>query len=235
MGAVVATLLLIGCANIASLLVSRARDRRREFAVRTALGASRPRLVRQVVTECIVLCLLGALAGMAFASWGMGLIVEMVSDGVTLWNTPALDWRVVGFSIVLSVATGLLFGLVPALTSSRSQPQEAMRGGTSSVSRAGRRMRTALTFVQIALALVLLVCASLLVSSLTRALHIDPGFRAEDVITFRVTPSRATYVDAPAVVGYYEALLDRLRTLPGVTAIGAVSGLPLAGNSWFAA
>jgi putative ABC transport system permease protein len=232
MGAVVATLLLIGCSNIASLLVSRARDRRREFGVRTALGASRPRLVRQVVTECIVLWLAGALAGMVLASWGIGAIVQLLGDGQTLWNTPRLDWRVVAFSMVLSATTGLLFGLLPAFTFSRWHPQDVMRGsGTSTISRTGRRMRTSLTFVQIALALVLLVCASLLVSSLTRVLRIDPGFRAHDVVTFRVTPPRATYADATAVAGYYESLLGRLRALPGVSAIGAVSGLPLAGNS----
>jgi putative ABC transport system permease protein len=231
LGAVVATLLVIGCANIASLLTSRARERRREFAVRTALGASRPRLIRQVITECVVLGLLGAAAGVAIASWGMGAIVRLIGTGSALWNTPQLDWRVIGFAMVLSVATGLLFGLLPALTSSRGHPQEAMRGGAASVTRAGRRLRTSLTFVQIALALVLLVCASLLVSSLTRVLQVDPGFRAEDVVTFRVTPSRATYADAPALVVYFESLIERLRTLPGVSGIGAVSGLPLARNS----
>jgi putative ABC transport system permease protein len=231
MAGVVATLLLIGCANIASLLVARARDRRREFAVRTALGASRPRLARQVVTECVVLCLFGAVAGLAFASWGTGAIVRLIADDAGLWNRPALDWRVIGFSIVLAVATALLSGLLPALLSSRPQPQDAMRGGTSTSSRAGRRLRTTLTFAQISLALILLVCASLLVSSLTRVLHIDPGFSGADAITFRVAPSRATYADAPAIVSYYESLLDRLRTMPGVAGVGAVSGLPLAGNS----
>jgi predicted permease len=231
LGAVVATLLLIGCANIASLLLSRARDRRREFGVRTALGASRRRLVRQVVTECVVLCLCGALAGITLAWWGTRAIVGLVSDEITLWNTPSVDWRVIGFAIGLSVTTGVLFGWLPAMTSSRWRPQDAMRGGAGSVTRSGRRTRAALTFVQIALALVLLVCASLLISSLTRVLHVDPGFRAQDVITFRVTPSRATYADAPAIVAYYESLLERLRTLPGLAGIGAVSGLPLAGNS----
>ena len=230
MGAVVVTLLLIGCANIASLLVSRARDQRREFGVRTALGASRVRLVRQVVTECTVLGLVGGVAGIAIAAWGAGAIVGLMED-VALWNTPSIDWRVGGFAMVLALTTGLLFGLVPALTSSRWRPQDAMRGGTASVSRSGRRARAALTFVQIALALVLLVCASLLVSSLTRVLHVDPGFRAEDVVTFRVTPSRATYVDAPAIVSYYEALIERLRTIPGVAGIGASSSLPLVGSS----
>ena len=199
--------------------------------MRTALGASRRRLVRQVVTECVVLCLCGALAGITLAWWGARAIVGLVSDEITLWNTPSVDWRVIGFAIGLSVTTGVLFGWLPAMTSSRWRPQDAMRGGAGSVTRSGRRTRAALTFVQIALALVLLVCASLLISSLTRVLHVDPGFRAQDVITFRVTPSRATYADAPAIVAYYESLLERLRTLPGLAGIGAVSGLPLAGNS----
>jgi putative ABC transport system permease protein len=106
-----------------------------------------------------------------------------------------------------------------------------LRGATASVSPSGRRTRAALTFVQIALALVLLVCASLLVSSLTRVLRVDPGFRAEDVITFRVAPPRATYADAAAIVGYYDALVERLRAVPGVAGIGASSTLPLVGSS----
>ena len=216
LGAVVTTLLLIGCANIASLLVSRARDRRREFGVRTALGASRRRLVRQVVTECVVLCLCGALAGITLAWWGARAIVGLVSDEITLWNTPSVDWRVIGFAIGLSVTTGVLFGWLPAMTSSRWRPQDAMRGGAGSVTRSGRRTRAALTFVQIALALVLLVCASLLISSLTRVLHVDPGFpRAGRHHVPRHAVTR-DLCGCAGVVAYYESLLERLRTLPGL-------------------
>lgn len=232
MNAVVSVLLVITCANLASLLLARASDRRREFAVRAALGAGRGRLIRQVLTETVVLSAAGGIAGLALAVWFLQGLTAIVSRTVTLWTTPHLDWRVLLFSTALSIVTGLAFGILPAVLMTRRQPQTALRGGvTTTQSRGGRHLRTSLSFVQMALAAALLVCAGLLLSSFYRVMQVDPGFDVRNVLAFRVTPPRSTYAAAPALLEYQTTLIDRLRHQPAVAAVGGVSGLPMAGGN----
>jgi putative ABC transport system permease protein len=226
--AVSLVLLLIACANVATLLLVRARERSREFAVRASLGASRARLVRQSLTESAVLAIAGAAAGLLLAYFTIPGLFALLPDDTPLWTTPQVDPRVVAFAIAVAIVTAGVFGLLPALALSRSQPAGALRdGGTSTDSRSRRRARTSLTFAQVALASALLLGAGLLLSSLARVLQVDPGFSADGVVTFRVTPPRATYADAPSLSAYYDSLLNELRALPQVAAAGAVSGLPL--------
>lgn len=231
-GAVVAVLLLIACANVANLLLARASERQREFAVRRALGAERARLLRQVLTESLLLAGAGALAGLGVAWAVTKALVAVLAAETTLWLTPGLDARMLGFATGVAVATAVIFGVLPALVMSRVEPQVAMRQGVaSSASPARRRLGTALTFAQMTLACLLLIAAGLLLNSLQHALRVDPGFDGEGVITFRVTPARSAYADATSLERFYDTLLTELRRLPQVAHAGAVSGLPLAGNS----
>ncbi|HUF48671.1 MAG TPA: ABC transporter permease [Vicinamibacterales bacterium] len=230
-GSVAGVLLLIACTNVAGLLVARAADRRREFAVRTALGAPRRRLVRQLLTESVLLSLAGAAGGLVVASWTTGLIVSLLPDDVALWRQPALSVSVLAFATGVAVATGLLFGLAPAVSTTRGASQEQLRDGMTSTSVATRRLRHGLVFVQITLASVLLAGAGLLGTSLWQALRVDSGLDdLRSVLTFRVTPPRSTHTDAAALRLYFDSLLDRLEALPQVEAAGAISSLPMADN-----
>jgi len=229
-GSVAGVLLLIACTNVAGLLVARAADRRREFAVRTALGAPRRRLVRQLLTESVLLSLAGAAGGLVVASWTTGLIVRLLPGDVALWREPALSLSVLTFATGVAVATGLVFGLAPALSTTRVAAQEQLRDGITSTSIATRRLRHGLVFVQILLASVLLVGAGLLGTSLWRALRVDSGLDLHSVLTFQVTPPRSTHADAAALRAYYDTLLERLDALPQVEAAGAISSLPMADN-----
>lgn len=226
--AVAGVLLLIACTNVAGLMVARAADRRREFAVRAALGARRARLVRQLLTESVLISLAGAGLGLIVAIWTTGLIVTLVPEDVVPVREPTMSLTVLGFATLVAIATGILFGLAPALTAARPVTQDQLRDAAASTSIGARRLRHALVFVQLGLASVLLVGAGLLVVSLARALQIDPGFDPRSVLTFRVTPPRGTHADAAALANYFEALLTRLAAMPQVEAAGAVSSLPMA-------
>jgi putative ABC transport system permease protein len=227
-GAVASLLLAIACTNVAGLLVARAADRRREFAVRAALGAPRLRLIRQLITESVMVSLAGAALGLVVAVWTTGLIVTLVPEDVVPVREPTMSLAGLLFATVVAIATGIAFGLAPALTAARPVAQDQLRDGAVASSAATRRVRHALVFVQVALASVLLVGTGLLVVSLWRAVRIDPGLDPRSVLTFRVTPPRGTHVDAAALGSYFDALLARLGALPQVEAAGAVSSLPMA-------
>jgi putative ABC transport system permease protein len=227
-GAVAGLLLVIACTNVAGLLVARAVDRRREFAVRAALGAPRARLVRQLLTESVMVSVAGAAVGLVVAIWTTGLIVTLVPEDVVPVRDPSLSWTVLAFATLIAIATGVLFGLAPALSASRPVSQDQLRDGAVSTPAGARRLRHALVFVQVALASVLLVGSGLLVVSLWRALRVDPGLDPRSVLTFRVTPPHGTHADAPALTAYFDALLRRLSVLPQVDVAGAVSSLPMA-------
>jgi putative ABC transport system permease protein len=225
---VAALLLVIACTNVAGLLVARAADRRREFAVRAALGAPRARLIRQLLTESVMVSLTGAALGLVVAAWATGLIMTLVPEDVVAVREPSLSLQVLGFSTLVAITTGLLFGLAPALTAARPVSQDRLRDAAVATSVVTRRLRHALVFVQITLAAVLLVGSGLLAMSLWRAVRIDPGLDPRSVLTFRVTPPRGTHTDAAALHTYFDALLGRLAALPQVEAVGAVSSLPMA-------
>jgi putative ABC transport system permease protein len=234
----VSFVLLIACANVASLLLARATSRRREMAVRAALGAGRLRLVRQLLTESVCLALAGGLLGLTLASWAGDLLAYLAQRGSSPfvpYTAPeaafSLDARVLGFTFLLSVLTGVLFGLVPALQASRTDLSEALKEGGlrgTGLLRHGRA-RSVLVVAEVALSLTLLVGAGLLLKSFLRLVEVPPGFRPEHVLTMDASLPQSRY-DGAAVARFYRQLLERVSALPGVESAGAVTLLPLSGE-----
>jgi putative ABC transport system permease protein len=231
MAVAVGALLLLAAANTANLLSARAASMQRDFAVRAALGASRARLLRQVLTESALLGLTGSTLGLGLAYLGTSLVTAVIASGVTLWVTPAVDASALAFSVAMAMVVSIGFGVWPALAAARQRPQNALQERSTASPRGPRRTRAALAVVQVALASVLLVGTGLLLASLRTALLADPGFDPANTITFRVTPPRIAYADAPALADYFDSLLTRLRDLPGVVVGGAVSGIPLGSSN----
>ncbi len=229
--AAVGFVLLIGCANVASLLLSRAGQRRKEIAVRTALGASRARIARLFMVEALVLALAGGALGLIAASATLQTLVALAPGDLPRTAAVRLDVVVLLFTLGISLVTGLLFGAVPALRFARLDPEPVLRGATGgSAGRSSRRFAGSLVVFDVALALVLLSGALLLVASASRLLHVDPGFRPEGLLTLEVDVSGKAYEKDPAIRAFYDRVLGRVAALPGVTGVGAVSQLPLGGN-----
>jgi putative ABC transport system permease protein len=228
--AAVGLLLLIACINVASLLLARAASRTREVAVRAAIGATRARLVRQFLTESVLLSTAGTVAGMAIALGAVRLIATASPIRIPRIEEAAIDGRVLAFAVVLTVATAVAFGLLPAVFLARTGAQQALKeggrghGGSRGRSRAHRALVTA----EIALAVMLLVGAGLLLRSVRRLSAEDPGFRAADLMTSGVQLSGAAYARWPQVEQFHSLLVDTVRQQPGVAAAGASNFLPLA-------
>ena len=224
--------LLIACANVANLLLARATSRQRELAVRAALGAARGRIVRQLMAEGLVLAATGGAAGLLLAWWAINLLRVAVADRLPIQRLEAvqLDGWVLLFTIVASLASGMLFGIIPALSASGAALTDALKeGGRTGTGRRGKYARNALAVVEIALALVLLVGAGLLVRSFIRLLDVNPGFDTERIVTMNVSLPGARYPEPARMIQFYQRLLDRVDALPGVEASGANSFLPLIG------
>ncbi|HEX8144123.1 MAG TPA: ABC transporter permease [Pyrinomonadaceae bacterium] len=228
---VVGFVLLIACANIANLWLARASTRRREVAIRTALGAGRARLVRQFLTESVMLALLGGGAGLLLAMWGVELLSAASPRGIPRLDEADLDIRVLGFTLGVSLLTGLLFGLVPALQSSRVELSESIKENSRSATTGygWRRLRGLLVVSEVALALVLLIGAGLLLKSFGRLLAVDPGFNAENVLTMRMSLPPSRYTGPQERVNFYGQLLEGVKALPGVEAASITTALPLSG------
>lgn len=222
-------LLLIACANVANLLLARAATRRHEMAVRSALGATRRRLARQVLTESLLLSLVGGGFGLLLAFFGTDFLVALAPRSVPRLGEVAIDAKVLTFTLGLIVLTGLLFGLAPALRASRTGLVAALgEGGRKGGRGAIRgRVRNLLIVAQLGVTLTLLVGAGLAVRSFLRLSSVDPGFNPDNLLVLRVALDANTYKDDGQVTGYYQRLLSELRSLPGVQAAGAVTRLPM--------
>jgi putative ABC transport system permease protein len=221
--------LLIGCANVANLLLASGAARQKEMAIRTALGASRWRVMRQLFTESTILALTGGAVGVLIAVWGLAAITKLLPTDFPRLNEIHLDLRILGFTFAASVLTGILFGLVPALQISRTDVQESMRetGRGTSASRRQSRFRQALIVTEVALCVVLLAGAGLLFRSFLRLQSVNPGFVSEQVLTARLTPSGTNFAAVADYDRFYTAVLEKISAIPGVQDAGIINTLPL--------
>ncbi len=227
----VAFVLLIGCANVANLLLAKAAGRRREVAVRTALGASRLRLLRQLLTESLLLGLLGGGAGLLIAAWLIQVLIRFGPATVPRLSETSLDALVFSFTLALSVITAVLFGLAPALQSSKSDLNSDLKEGSRGAATFRRsRLRSSLVVAEVALSLVLLAGAGLLLRSFVKLLGVPVGFRPGHILTLSAALPESKYQKATQVQSFYRDLLDRVRTLPAVESASAGTGLPFVGQ-----
>ena len=225
--------LLIACANVANLLLARAAARESEMAVRTALGAGRGRLVRQLLTESVILSMCGAGFGLLLAIWGVEFLTGLQPEGIPRLDAVRVDAMVIAFTLVTAMLTGLVFGLVPAFHATRGLSHTLKESGRGSASsRTGSRVRGALVIAEMALAVMLLAGAGLLMRSFVRLQGVDPGFKPEQTLSFELTLPDARYKEDVKRVAFFDQLLPRLRALPGVQSAGAVMGLPLSGMNF---
>ena len=227
----VGLVLLVACANVANLLLVRGVSRQREMAIRVALGAGRARVVRQLLTESLLISAAAGLLGLGLADLGVQALVAFGPASIPRLHEIAVDWPAAAFTAGLAVLTGILFSVTPALHTVPRNLQQSLRvtiGAAPSARR--RRLSHALVVAEVALSLVLLIGAGLLARSFIRLLQVDPGFRTENVLTFNVAAQPPRYVRPEQQVALFERLLPRLSALPGVQAAGAISGLPLTGG-----
>ncbi|HEU4836105.1 MAG TPA: ABC transporter permease [Pyrinomonadaceae bacterium] len=235
--AAVGFVLLIACANVASLLLTRSLSRQKEVAIRSALGASRWRVIRQLLTESLLLSVAGGLAGLLIAYWGVPALVSVLPQSqlsaMPFLTALRIDTGILAFSMALSLLTGLVFGLAPALQSSRLDLNEALKeGGRQTSAGAGHRLRSAMVVTEIALAVVLLVGAGLMMKSLLRLLQTNIGFQTDNLLTMTVILPPAKYTDPNQQINFNDQLRQRVQTLPGVAAAGTVNILPVnSGNT----
>lgn len=221
--------LLIGCANVANLLLASGAARQKEMAIRAALGASRRRVIRQLFTESTILALAGGLVGLLIAFWGLAAITKLLPADFPRLNEIHIDLRVLGFTFAASMLTGVLFGLAPAFQFSRPEVQEAIReaGRGASGSRRQSRFRQALIVVEVALSVVLLAGAGLLFRSFLRLQSVNTGFVSQQVLTAKLTPSGTNYVDDADYAKFYTAVIEKISAIPGVEDAGVINTLPL--------
>jgi putative ABC transport system permease protein len=226
----VAFVLLIACANVANLLLARASSRRKEIAVRAGLGASRWRIARQLLTESVLLSLAGGTLGVLVAWWGTKALVALSPPALIDLKLVSVSLPVLGFTLGLSVITGIVFGLVPALEATRFDLQGSLKEGGKNVggTAGSHHLRNLFVVTQVALALVLLVGAGLLVKSLNRLQAVDPGFNAKNLLSVRVS-LLGKYDSDQKIIGFFKQAIDQMKTIPGVEAVGAINTPPFTG------
>jgi len=224
----VGCVLLIGCANVANLLLARAAGRQKEVAIRTALGASRGRIVRQMLTESVLLSTIGGALGLIFSFWFVELLISISPPDSPRFSEANLDYRVLVFTLVISVVTGIIFGLAPALQASMLDVSGSLKeGGRSGEGYRRTNARSLLLIGEVAISLILLVGAGLLIKSFIRLQEVKPGFNPERVLIASLSLPGAKYKEDQQRVDFYRALIERLRGLPGVQAAAAGANLPL--------
>jgi putative ABC transport system permease protein len=230
----VGLVVLLACANIAGLLLVRADARRREMAIRQALGATRLRLARQMLTESTLLALGGGVAGSLFAHWSLPLLLKLGPPALPRLGASRIDLRVLGFSLAVTSLAGLLFGLAPAWRAARARENERLNEGVRRPGRSSRSGRSAaggaLIVAEVAIALALTIGAGLLLNSFARVLKVDPGFSADHVLASTIALPSAQYPTPKSKVDFFRRVLERIEAMPGVEAAGATDGLPLSGH-----
>ncbi|HKP11444.1 MAG TPA: ABC transporter permease, partial [Blastocatellia bacterium] len=227
LGAVV-FVLLIACANVANLMLVRATSRQKEIAIRTALGASRLRIIRQLLTESLLLALAGGGFGLLLALWGVDLLTRLLPKDFPRLESINLDFKVLGFTLLVSVVTGVIFGFAPAWQVSRIDVQESLKDNARGSTGARNRLRSLFVVAEVALSLVLLVGAGLLLRSFLELQSVKTGFDAQQVLTLRLSPSGTNFREDAQYVAYYQQVEERLRAVPGVQEVGIINTLPLA-------
>jgi len=231
----VGLVLLIACANVANLLLARAAVRQKEIAVRVALGARRSRLIRQFLTESVSLSLLGGLVGLVISYVGLIVLKAFIPENISQARAISIDYKVLGFTLLVSVATGLIFGLAPALQSIRFNQAETLKEGgrDAATGGSGKRLRSLLVMAEVAISLVLLIGAGLLINSFLRLRNVDPGFRAENLLTMKIVLPEPKYEKKVQRSAFYTDVIQRVQSLPGVRSAAVTTNLPLyrQGNS----
>ncbi|MDT7603652.1 MAG: hypothetical protein QOF61_1649 [Acidobacteriota bacterium] len=231
--------LLLACANVANLLLVRGAARQKEIAIRMAMGASRARLVRQLLTESVVLALAGGALGVLLAVWGVALTASSIPQSLARyipgWENVAVNRRALFFTLAISVLTGIIFGLAPALQAIRTSFNEALKeGGRTSAAHARSRLRSLLVVSEITLSLVLLVGAGLMIKSFIGLTRVEPGFNPSNVVVMDLTLAGEKYEKTQPRVDFYQQLLGKIESLPGVERVGAVNILPLSRSNTYA-
>jgi putative ABC transport system permease protein len=225
----VAFVLLIACVNVANLLLTRASAREKELSIRAAMGAGRARIVRQLLTESVVYAVLGGALGLFIAYWGVFALHALVPDNIPRMDEVQVDPLVLGFTLGISLLTGFLFGLAPGWQVGHANLQATLKetGQSTSAARGTRRLRGLLVISEMALAVLLLVGAGLLIRSFQHLLEVNPGFEPQHLLSMKLSPPAKAYPDGTPLQTFYQQVLERVKTIPGVQAAGAVSELPL--------
>jgi len=227
----VALVLLIACTNVANLLLSRAATREKEFAIRAAMGAGSHRILRQLLTESVLLASFGALLGLIFAAKGLTLLKLLLPADTPRLLDVQLDWRVLLFTVVVALFTGLAFGLAPALQSSRFALTESLKsGGRGAAISVSQRLRSGLVIAEVAFAVLLVISAGLMIRSFWALSHVNPGFRPEHILTTRITPNESFCSDPSRCIAFYRSLLDQVQSFPGARGAALINTLPLDGR-----
>jgi putative ABC transport system permease protein len=231
--AAVAFVLLIACANVANLLLARTFARRKEIAIRTAMGARRPRIVQQLLGESVLISLIGGVLGLIAAHFGIQLLLKLLADQLPQLGEIKLNGPVLAFTFALSIITGILAGLLPAISMTTSDVSDALKQGLgrTDASSGSSATRSALVVVEVALSLVLLIGAGLMIRSLSKLQTIDPGFDQHNALTMNVGINKKQFADATQESQFFDQLFQRARAIPGVESIAAIDNLPLTGGS----